>query len=917
MRVYHNIPALYAYNAVNSTNSALQKSINKLSTGLRINSAADDAAGLAISEKMRAQVSGLDQAVRNSQDGISMIQTAEGALNETHSILQRMRELSVQAANDTLTANDRSFIQLEVDQLKEEIDRISDTTQFNKKKLLDGSAAVLWSTDKLETSVLVRGGLREIDQFGQKAVAEGNYKLKIVAEAGVGEIQKSDLFKVKHADVISDLVIHPDSGVSDVSVTGLPAGDYKMNLAYSAAVGGAYAGTVSAAIKGMSGVTFAAGDITGEAAYVGWAKFRAVQVSSDGSSSHEATFSVSYSLAGSVAGRGFGSLTLSGVGSGDAVAFYGSATTGTTASWQAAGVAGTFTALAEGDVSWVRMNGDTMDSQFQVDATYRSDGGATIVDLANSDMLLGNNNVSQLWQVKEADADHVVFQIDTRSLSYSGASGVETKELVLYYGTTMTDGQAFTALINQFSDLEDIGGDVGFTKLTLNDVADLKAGDKFVLGANALFDDRETASNVVTLETEINQDWAYAWPTAVPDQEVRLQEAGLGEGTYSFKKFYMNDETGITYDSEINIDVKGGETFGGTAGMSLQPAISFHATYIGEVAPADVKLRDLDKFWDANGNFLLQDPQTIDIVQGDGKKTSITIYQSDTLKDVADKLNVAVRDGLEQGRLVSGPFAEYVTDDNHSNDGPNSVLGTFVIRSAITGSEGKLNFVGDESLINALSLNIIQKTTENKFKVSIEDAHSGKTKVLDAAITGNKLVGVLHSNIDVTFDAMAGITTNYSSVTGKFNYTNNTSATAYETIVHLADNTTVFQIGANEKEDMGINIGAMGTKALGIQGLILTDRESAARSITVVDKAIDRVSGQRALLGAYQNRLEHTINNLTVASTNISAAESRIRDLDMAKEMMNFTKLNILMQAGNSMLAQANQLPQAVLSLLR
>ena len=101
MVVNHNIPALQTYNVVNATSSALQKSINKLSTGLRINSAADDAAGLAISEKMRAQVRGLDQAVSNSQDGISMIQTAEGALSETHSILQRMRELSVQAANDT------------------------------------------------------------------------------------------------------------------------------------------------------------------------------------------------------------------------------------------------------------------------------------------------------------------------------------------------------------------------------------------------------------------------------------------------------------------------------------------------------------------------------------------------------------------------------------------------------------------------------------------------------------------------------------------------------------------------------------------------------------------------------------------------------------------------------------------------
>jgi flagellin len=139
----------------------------------------------------------------------------------------------------------------------------------------------------------------------------------------------------------------------------------------------------------------------------------------------------------------------------------------------------------------------------------------------------------------------------------------------------------------------------------------------------------------------------------------------------------------------------------------------------------------------------------------------------------------------------------------------------------------------------------------------------------------------------------------------------------YETTLHLADNSTVFQIGANEKEDMGIAMGDMGAGALGVNAIVVTDRESAARSITVIDNAIDRVSTQRSALGAYQNRLEHTISNLTTAGENLSAAESRIRDLDMAKEMMNFTKLNILSQAGTSMLAQANQLPQNVLSLLR
>ena len=113
--------------------------MEKLSSGLRINRAGDDAAGLAISEKMRGQIRGLDQASRNAQDGISLIQTAEGALNETHNILQRMRELSVQAANDTNITEDRAAIQEEMNALTQEIDRISEQTEFNKQTLLDGS----------------------------------------------------------------------------------------------------------------------------------------------------------------------------------------------------------------------------------------------------------------------------------------------------------------------------------------------------------------------------------------------------------------------------------------------------------------------------------------------------------------------------------------------------------------------------------------------------------------------------------------------------------------------------------------------------------------------------------------------------------------------------------------------------------
>ncbi|WP_290779796.1 flagellin Hag [Exiguobacterium sp. UBA5002] len=136
MIINHNITALNTHNKLSSASGAQSKSMEKLASGLRINRAGDDAAGLSISEKMRGQIRGLDQASRNAQDGISLIQTAEGALNETHSMLQRMRELAVQASNDTNTTEDRTAVQAEANQLAKDINRIARDTQFNGQDLL-------------------------------------------------------------------------------------------------------------------------------------------------------------------------------------------------------------------------------------------------------------------------------------------------------------------------------------------------------------------------------------------------------------------------------------------------------------------------------------------------------------------------------------------------------------------------------------------------------------------------------------------------------------------------------------------------------------------------------------------------------------------------------------------------------------
>jgi flagellin len=195
------------------------KTLEKLSSGLRINRAGDDAAGLAISEKMRGQIKGLETAVKNAQDSISLIQTAEGALTETHSILQRMRELSVQAATDTNTDVDRNQIQLELDQLREEIDRISRTTEFNTMKLLDGKIESFRGSEDIK---VVTGGNINVDASAVSGatVVEGTYVVEVGQLIGTGtsgvDIETSPL------DV--RIVRMDDSGIAETTTVELSAG---------------------------------------------------------------------------------------------------------------------------------------------------------------------------------------------------------------------------------------------------------------------------------------------------------------------------------------------------------------------------------------------------------------------------------------------------------------------------------------------------------------------------------------------------------------------------------------------------------------------------------------------------------------------------------------------------------------------
>jgi len=772
MRIYHNINSMVTQNALAANENALSKSLERLSTGLRINSAADDAAGLAISEKMRAQTRGLDKAVSNAQDGISLIQTAEGALNETQSILQRMRELSVQAANDTLTSNDRQAIQAEIDQLTEEIDRISDTTTFNTKKLLDGSASALVSTDNAKTKVFARG----------QVTNEGNYKISIdLLDAGVGQVQKTNVFTLGQDEQTQVF----KSSVVGTAVTE-PTADGIITLTFTDD-----AATEQDVILGLE---------TGDTAEI----------------------------------------------------------------------------IAE------KLNANTDFTDLGLTAAATSGTGGTIAIFSS------NTETGYTIAFDDTGATGAVLGLDTATIAKASEGVV----------VTQGSGTAVSAAAGTSSDGDTI-------VYTFNDgTSDYEV--TVALGDNA--SDAELQADIVN---KLNTDATF--------RNLGLTAELTDDGRLTILSDNPGQEFSVTADTTGAVSVTNDGVTGLDAAGSIAKAETRDGLLAGQVAIGSTKLSELAAFTNASGVNLLAEPQTVTIVQGDGTKATITLYADDTLDQAADKFNAAIADTLGQKNYVStadaANFVQFVSDTEAASDTPYALEGTMVFSSAVSGKAGDLNFIADEAILNALGLNVIQASQENRFSVDITDAHTGAAVASDVELTGNTLVGVLDPNVDVQFDMMSNAKIEWNSATKSWNISSATGADS--TNVHIAGNSAVFQIGANEGERMSIDLGNMSASALGLDKVLVTDRDSATRSITVIDGAIDKVSSQRASLGAYQNRLEHTINNLRTASTNLTAAESRIRDVDMAAEMTEYTKNQILMQAANAMLSQANQLPQMVLGLLQ
>ena len=555
--INNNLTALPALNAAKATDNIITKPVQPSATEVKVNSAADDASGL---ETIRAQVKGNDMAAKNAQDSISILRVADSALGDTNDLLHRMRGLSLEAGNDTLTMQERTHIQEEIDELKEQINHISDNTNFNTIRLLNGNLGALWSTDDSKLKVRVKGGLLTIDEEGRTQNSESNYRLEIISDPGAAQVQNSNIMTV------------------------------------------------------------------------------------------------------------------------------------------------TETMIVEGE--------DEKDSAIEV-----------------------------------------------------------------YY---------------------------------------------------------------------------------------------------------------------------------------------------------DKALWEIDQFYDSEGEFLVDEPQKLTLIQGDGKTASVMIYREDTLQDTAAKINTAIADGLGQSAYTDDANQFAVISDGTGNtseavfsrsaiyDDDGSITGydiksTLVIRSAIQGAEGEIYFAGNDDLIHALGLNTIQDSEDGTYRVSIYNAHTGEALVSDMKITGHELGGIIHPNIDVEFDPMAGTIAAWDESTKQYNMT---ATGAYTANIHLSDNGLTFQTGKNQAETFSVQFGNVSADMLGVDRVNVMTSELAEKSVTYIDEAIDSIVKQRTQIVSYSNALEHSAANLTVSGENIADSGERITDADYAKSTMRYIEFQILSRAENAVLTQANQKSEAVFSLI-
>ncbi len=854
-RIANNISALTAQRNLAETGRDLQKSIERLSSGLRINRAGDDAAGLSVANRLKTQVEGLNQAVTNASQGINLINVAEGALEETTVRLNRIRQLSVQSANTAVNdVKARNALQDEVFQSIDEITRIANTTQFGSNFLLNGDFSIKTGEIKGQEQIGVNidaspvaSTLRSGKSFlNIVKLEEGSSQ--IIAGDGKGNQQILNTGITNSTDIAVTFARFSDQ-------TALTAGDNKLTGA-NATTGT----TIGGGQFALNGVSINANDIV---TFTG--------VLSDGVTQFNGSLSVG-----------------------------AAATVGTAAGSQLNLVGAINDAIDDAEKALFGVtNANSVPTAFRTTVSIGT--GATGGRL----QLFSDGNFINQSEINFAVVRSGNILTTSNGVTRSGEIGAET----VLSGSGQI-GNSITAIT---------GSTFGTGQFDIQ-VQDIQAAQQRKVESTISL--RDSNGTVLSRSTSIS--------AAVGNNSLVVNGTFVS-GVFTGGTSLQNNDT-VTLTG-TNAD---GTTFQGTFTLKTGTADSAAAdtdlddfqfnSISGLIAELNFRTRDFRGagFDDLDGTqtrfedaiFTLTANGTLQLIDDAGKTDSQTAFTL-TFSNGNVNENFTLQDDAE---LVQEGFAETASF---------SIEGGELVRAQ---AGDVITLKGQESTIEGVPTPEVTLRVGTGFSAGADKLET-TAQTFAGRLNGGAAVTFQNGNQDVVFvDGTSGgnrgvarfVTVDFDAVIDVTKRTDGLPDTGRTLIISTSNQSLNFHVGANADQAFTAAIGDLSAESLGfgrgsnrtVNDINVSSLEGANDAIRIVDEALDQVNKTRSILGASTNRLEATISNLSVSAENLTASESRIRDADIAQETTNFTRNQVLLQAGQSVLAQANFQSQGFLSLL-
>ncbi|MFY7859332.1 MAG: flagellin [Limnohabitans sp.] len=889
-----NVKSLIAQDALSVNNRKLDASMQRLSTGLRINSAKDDAAGLAISNRMTSQISGLNVAIRNANDGISMMQTAEGALTEVTDMLQRMRELSLQSASDVNNDNDRAYLNAEVQSLKTEIDRVVSTTQFNGKNLLDGT-------------------MNAMLQIGEKAGQTMNVAIGNLSTAALGTSSSSA--------VTTAATTNMAQGVAALSTVSQMAFNGNDTYGFTLKIGnGTGAATVDLAISG--------GVVAGNDAEDIAAKIRAAAAAA--AAAGGATADTKAAMANLDVKANGNVLTITNK-LGDKIEVSGfSSTANGTASYASVSGAGTSKLLTDTAATTSVANTNASSATAATGSLTLQSGKSYSFRL--NDQLVSISNLDSVGGTSTADALAAMkLAIGAGASASTGAAGV----------FSLADATGKQIAITNFSATSSPAGSAGAMVMTTRVDADADVPSKSFANGGADTASLADVGDIVQMSfTQDDAQYSFKIGAVATAVVVDARSQSLQAAIAAARDQINADTAGLgakvlarVVDGKLELEAKVAsvaiDTFAstgkaavvaGTATLGATNLVTAGAASTTNGVQATTSQMALSFSQSDNYSFTLTNASgggttTISAtVNGNDYSALVSAVNSNTtatgITARVDGNNVLLEKANGAGFTLanmSSTGSGKITATNAASQGASASLDdSSAVTGATTASAGRAT---------ATSMVLTNSADETKVGFTISD---GQTNAV--VRTGAWTVA---GGADILAEVNRALTTAGSSITaayasGKLTLTNATGG-KIDLSNYSSDGTTTLTATPASGQGVGkvLDDSSLGGLQASVSAVAITTQAGASAAVSTIDRALENINSQRANLGAQQNRLTYTVNNLSNIATNTSQARSRILDTDYATETTNMAKSQIIQQAATAMLAQANQSGQSVLALLK